>query len=472
MSKFQDKPRERPCLAEDSLDKYKESTDWPSPTGVECLGDGAGRAGAGGPSFWGLGGWAGGAKGGKGGHGGGCGGSETLSISVETETDAASTCVSSSDRDEVSVATAGPGEDLESDAGDVRPTASRVSEEGGGGPALIGKVPETFACMDVGETIGVGSFSRVKIAIVRPSAESDEGARVCAIKVCHKSRILEADEVLSIMREKEALTVVRHPFVMELFGTHQDAHRCYFVCEYIPGGELFTYIHNVCSGSMADMDAQFYAACVADAFEHAHGLGVINRDAKPENIVIDAYGYPKLCDWGFAKTNVARGDKCLTICGTLEYLSREVLLNLGYAFDVDLWTLGVLVFEMIAGRTPFYDPLMADNLQQQSIYNNILHGDVVLPNWDVPEIVLKLLDQNMAQRLGSDGGAAQVKADPFFDEINFDALRRRDLIAPWTPMLQSETDITHFQDQGVDLDEEDDDADLLFKGDDALFADF
>lgn len=78
----------------------------------------------------------------------------------------------------------------------------------------------------------------------------------------------------------------------------------------------------------------------------------------------------------------------------------------------------------------------------------------------------------MAQRLGSDGGAAQVKADPFFDEINFDALRRRDLIAPWTPMLQSETDITHFQDQGVDLDEEDDDADLLFKGDDALFADF
>lgn len=167
-----------------------------------------------------------------------------------------------------------------------------------------------------------------------------------------------------------------------------------------------------------------------------------------------------------------RGDACLTICGTLEYLSREVLLNLGYAFDVDLWTLGVLIFEMIAGRTPFYDPLMADNLQQQSIYDNILHGDVVLPNWDVPDVVLKLLDVDVHRRLGADGGAAQVKRDAFFDDVNFDALRRRELIAPWTPMLQSETDITHFQDQGVDLDEDDADADLLFHGDDALFADF
>ncbi|KAH8059262.1 cAMP-dependent protein kinase [Aureococcus anophagefferens] len=365
---------DRPSLGDAALDKYKESADWPSPTGVEAANDpGAGS------SFWGaVGGWA--RRGAP---------SETLSVTVETED--GSTCVSSSDRDEVSVATA-----------NRNPT----------------------------------SFSRVKIAVVRPSADSDEGARVCAIKVCHKARILEADEVVSILREKDALTVVKHPFVMELFGTHQDADRCYFVCEYIPGGELFTYIHNVCSGSMADVDAQFYAgqqksakfptfyaACVADAFEHAHGLGVINRDAKPENIVIDAYGYPKLCDWGFAKTDVKRGDACLTICGTLEYLSREVLLNLGYAFDVDLWTLGVLIFEMIAGRTPFYDPLMADNLQQQSIYDNILHGDVVLPNWDVPDVVLKLLD--------------------------------------------SETDITHFQDQGVDLDEDDADADLLFHGDDA-----
>ncbi|KAK7231483.1 cAMP-dependent protein kinase [Aureococcus anophagefferens] len=424
---------DRPSLGDAALDKYKESADWPSPTGVEAANDpGAGS------SFWGaVGGWA---------RGAGAPPSETLSVTVETED--GSTCVSSSDRDEVSVATANPE------------------------PDDVDGAPESFACMDVGDTIGVGSFSRVKIAVVRPSADSDEGARVCAIKVCHKARILEADEVVSILREKDALTVVKHPFVMELFGTHQDADRCYFVCEYIPGGELFTYIHNVCSGSMADVDAQFYAACVADAFEHAHGLGVINRDAKPENIVIDAYGYPKLCDWGFAKTDVKRGDACLTICGTLEYLSREVLLNLGYAFDVDLWTLGVLIFEMIAGRTPFYDPLMADNLQQQSIYDNILHGDVVLPNWDVPDVVLKLLDVDVHRRLGADGGAAQVKRDAFFDDVNFDALRRRELIAPWTPMLQSETDITHFQDQGVDLDEDDADADLLFHGDDSLFADF
>lgn len=192
---------DRPSLGDAALDKYKESADWPSPTGVEAANDpGAGS------SFWGaVGGWA---------RGAGAPPSETLSVTVETED--GSTCVSSSDRDEVSVATANPE------------------------PDEVDGAPESFACMDVGDTIGVGSFSRVKIAVVRPSADSDEGARVCAIKVCHKARILEADEVVSILREKDALTVVKHPFVMELFGTHQDADRCYFVCEYIPGGELFT----------------------------------------------------------------------------------------------------------------------------------------------------------------------------------------------------------------------------------------
>lgn len=441
----------RPSLAEDSLDKYKESADWPSPTGVEATGGGghggssAGQA----PGFFGsIGGWVSSAN------------SDTLSITVESD---AGTCTAaSSERDEVSVATTRTQEE------EVEPEESALVED----EAEDEGVEAEFASMDIGETIGVGSFSRVKIAVVRPNgAEDDEGARACAIKVCHKTRILEADEVLSILREKEALSIVSHPFIMELYGTHQDDDRCYFVCEYIPGGELFTYIHNVCGGSMAEMDAQFYAACLADVFEHAHANGVLNRDAKPENIVIDAYGYPKLCDWGFAKTNVRATDKCHTICGTLEYLSREALLNLGYSFDVDLWTLGVLLFEMIAGRTPFFDPLMADNLQQQSIYNNILHGDIVPAQWEMPRIVHRLLELHADHRLGADGGAAAVKRDPFFADVDFDALRNRELLAPWTPMLQSETDITHFQDQGVDMGE-DEDVDLVFTGDQNLFATF
>lgn len=435
----------RPTLADGALDKYEESADWPSPTGVEAAGagmTGGGAAAAAAPAtfFGSLGDWV------SLGHGSE---SDALSITVDSESSegASAPC---SERDEVSVATA-------SDSA----AAAAADEEA---PSAT-----EFACMDVGETIGVGSFSRVKIAVVRPAVDDDLGARACAIKVCHKTRILEADEVLSIMREKEALNVVRHPFIMQLYGTHQDDDRIYFVCEYIPGGELFTYVHNVCGGSMAEMDAQFYAACLADVFEHAHARGVLNRDAKPENIVIDAYGYPKLCDWGFAKTDVKRGDRCRTICGTLEYLSREVLLNLGYAFDVDLWTLGVLLFELCAGRTPFFDPLMADNLQQQSIYNNILHGDVVPCDWEMPKIVGELLERTVDRRLGFRGGAGEVKAHPFFADIDFDALRRRDLMAPWTPMLASETDITHFQDLDFDDDE---DVDLVFQGDQTLFADF
>lgn len=463
----------RPSLADDALDKYEAGgPDYPSPTGVEAtigggpvapggVGAASSSSGGNGTFFGSLGDWA------SLGHGPDSD-SSALSITVDSETEAAA-----SERDEVSVGTASDEAHActaPSSGSATPPTEDgRLADERNSATVDEVRAATEFACMDVGETIGVGSFSRVKIAVVRPNPHDDEGARACAIKVCHKTRIVEADEVLSIMREKEALELVRHPFVMQLYGTHTDEDRVYFVCEYIPGGELFGYVHNVCGGSMAEMDAQFYAACLADVFEHAHGLGVLNRDAKPENIVIDAYGYPKLCDWGFAKTNVRRGDRCRTICGTLEYLSREVLLNLGYAFDVDLWTLGVLLFELVAGRTPFFDPLMAENLQQQSIYNNILHGDVVPSEWEMPQIVTELLERRVENRLGYRGGAAKVKAHPFFADIDFSALRNRELVAPWTPMLSSETDITHFQDLDFDDDE---DVDLVYQGDQDVFASF
>ena len=146
------------------------------------------------------------------------------------------------------------------------------------------------------------------------------------------------------------------------------------------------------------------------------------------------------------------------------------MLNLGYAFELDLWTLGVLLFEMLVGRTPFVDPLMADNLQQQAIYQNILAGEPILPR-DValPDVVFALLETEPSRRLGARRGASEVKADPFFAGVDFEALRAKQLLPPWTPALQSETDVTHFQDQGPDpLD----DVHLHFDGDQAAFADF
>ena len=209
--------------------------------------------------------------------------------------------------------------------------------------AAASPTPQTYIidhvrrCIDVGETIGIGSFSRVKIAVVRPRADDDDGARACAVKVCHKARLVDSGEVASVLREKAALaTVAGHPMIMELYGTHQDQDRVYFVFEYLPGGELFSYLHGVAGGRMPAMDAQFHLACLLDAFEHAHARGVLNRDCKPENVVLDNRGYPKLCDWGFARTGMTASTKAFTVCGTLEYLPREVLLNLGYSFDVGL----------------------------------------------------------------------------------------------------------------------------------------
>ena len=215
--------------------------------------------------------------------------------------------------------------------------------------------------------------------------------------------------------------------------------------------------------------AKIYICEISLAIEYLHSKSIIYRDLKPDNVLVNEDGHIKLTDFGLSKKcekNLTRG----SIIGTPEYMAPEVLHGRAYSLSVDWWTLGTLIFEMLVGRTPFVDPLMADNLQQQAIYQNILAGEVVPPDdLRLPDLCYLLLEPEAARRLGARGGAAEIKRDPFFDGMDFDALRAKQLLPPWTPALQSETDVTHFQDQGPDpLD----DVHLHYAGDQSLFADF
>ena len=138
--------------------------------------------------------------------------------------------------------------------------------------------------------------------------------------------------------------------------------------EFVSGGELFTYLRK--EGRLPVKQACFYAAQVAIIFEYLHSKNVIYRDLKPENLLIDPKGYLKITDFGFAK--VVKG-RTYTLCGTPEYLCPEILMNKGHGKGVDWWTLGVLIYEMIAGIDPFNDE------DPMSIYRNILREKVKFP---------------------------------------------------------------------------------------------
>ena len=179
------------------------------------------------------------------------------------------------------------------------------------------------------------------------------------------------------------------------------------------------------------------------ALEHLHRHDIVYRDLKPENILLDANGHIALCDFGLSKANLVGSDTTNTFCGTTEYLAPEVLLDeAGYTKMVDFWSLGVLVFEMCCGWSPFY----AEDTQQ--MYRNIAFGKVRFPrdalSTDGRNFVKGLLNRNPKHRLGAITGASELKQHPFFEDIDWDSLAKKKVVPPFKPQLKGELDVSNF----------------------------
>jgi protein-serine/threonine kinase len=196
-------------------------------------------------------------------------------------------------------------------------------------------------------------------------------------------------------------------------------------------------------GRFQEARAKFYIAELILALQHLHDHDIVYRDLKPENILLDANGHVALCDFGLSKANLTQNDTTNTFCGTTEYLAPEVLLDeQGYTKMVDFWSLGVLVFEMCCGWSPFY----AEDTQQ--MYKNIAFGKVRFPrdalSTEGRNFVKGLLNRNPKHRLGANGDAKELMAHPFFHDIDWEALCRKQVIPPFKPQLQSDTDTSNF----------------------------
>eukprot|EP01017_Pseudomicrothorax_dubius_P046202 TRINITY_DN8106_c0_g1_i3.p1 TRINITY_DN8106_c0_g1~~TRINITY_DN8106_c0_g1_i3.p1 ORF type:complete len:281 (-),score=88.91 TRINITY_DN8106_c0_g1_i3:204-1046(-) len=257
------------------------------------------------------------------------------------------------------------------------------------------------------------------------------------MKILKKAEIIRLKQVDHIMSEYKILGMINHPFIVNLEGFCQDDRYLYLVLEFISGGELFTYLRSV--GRLDPPHAAFYGAQVASMFEYLHSKNIIYRDLKPENLLIHEDGYLKLTDFGFAK--IVEG-RTYTLCGTPEYLAPEILLNKGHGKPVDWWTLGILIYEMIAGIDPFTDE---DPMQ---IYQNILKGKIKFPkNFDADgkSLVKHLVVADLSKRYGNlKNGVDDIKNHRWFKEINWKQLLEKKILAPYKPIVKAPNDTSNF----------------------------
>ncbi|KAI0386255.1 Pkinase-domain-containing protein [Hypomontagnella monticulosa] len=278
---------------------------------------------------------------------------------------------------------------------------------------------------DLLRTLGTGSFGRVHLV------QSKHNQRFYAIKVLKKAQVVKMKQVEHTNDERRMLGEVKHPFLITLWGTFQDPRNLYMVMDFVEGGELFSLLRK--SGRFPNPVAKFYAAEVTLALEYLHSRNIIYRDLKPENLLLDRHGHLKITDFGFAKRVP---DKTWTLCGTPDYLAPEVVSNKGYNKSVDWWSLGILIYEMLCGYTPFWD-----SGSPMKIYENILRGKVKYPAYvhpDAQNLLERLITPDLTKRLGNlYGGSQDVKNHPWFSEVTWDRLSRKDIDAPYTPPVKA-----------------------------------
>ena len=254
--------------------------------------------------------------------------------------------------------------------------------------------------LELKETLGTGSFGRVRLC------KHKNGNDYYAIKCLKKREIIKMKQVQHIIAEKSILMEISHPFIVNMLCSFQDDKKLYLVLEFVIGGEMFTHLRS--AGRFPNDVAKFYHAELVLAFDYLHSKDIIYRDLKPENLLLDAKGHVKITDFGFAKKVPER---TFTLCGTPEYLAPEVIQSKGHGKAVDWWTMGILLYEFIAGYPPFYDDTPF------RIYEKILEGKVKFPNWfdsRARDLVKGLLMTDHTKRLDAEERRRGHQGHPYF----------------------------------------------------------
>ncbi|OMJ74577.1 hypothetical protein SteCoe_26476 [Stentor coeruleus] len=271
------------------------------------------------------------------------------------------------------------------------------------------------------KTLGNGMFGNVFLVAHK------EHKNLYALKAVDRRKITAFQIEENIVLERKILLQLDHTLIMKLVRTFKDQKRLYFLLEYIRGMDLFDVLRKL--QLLKECDAKFYVGCIIVIIEHLHEREIIYRDLKPENMVVDAEGYPKLIDFGTAK--FIRG-RTYTIVGTPHYMAPEVVTGHGYGLSADYWTVGIMAYEFLFGYVPFGE----DERDPYNIYEKIQERRLVFPQWidnknKVKEFISQLLSKNPASRLS--GSFDKLKSHPWFIGLNWDKITSKELKAPYVP---------------------------------------
>ncbi|KAE9981166.1 hypothetical protein EG328_011842 [Venturia inaequalis] len=335
------------------------------------------------------------------------------------------------------------------------------------------------ASFDKIKLIGKGDVGKVYLVREKKST------RLYAMKVLSKKEMIKRNKIKRALAEQEILATSNHPFIVTLYHSFQSEDHLYLCMEYCSGGEFFRALQTRPNKCVDEDAARFYAAEVTAALEYLHLMGFIYRDLKPENILLHQSGHIMLSDFDLSKQSDSGGRPMMVMAnngrngsssnnlpaidtkscianfrtnsfvGTEEYIAPEVIKGCGHTSAVDWWTLGILVYEMLFGTTPF------KGKNRNATFANILRDEVPFPEGSGAQqvsnpckmLIRKLLTKDETKRLGSRAGASDVKSHAFFKATSWALLRH--MKPPMIPHQGRGIDTVNFRNvkesQSVDI---------------------
>ncbi|KAL8250448.1 hypothetical protein R6Q59_034141 [Mikania micrantha] len=296
--------------------------------------------------------------------------------------------------------------------------------------------PGDFEIMRV---IGKGSFGKVfqvrrkDKSLINGDGDGVIGDGIYAMKVMRKDTIIKNNHVDYMKAERDILTKVVHPFIVQLRYSFQTKTKLYLILDFINGGHLFFHLYR--QGIFSEDQARVYTAEIVSAVSHLHKRGIVHRDLKPENILMDADGHVMLTDFGLAK-EIDESSRSNSMCGTTEYMAPEILLSKGHNKNADWWSVGILLYEMLTGKPPF------THSNRKKLQEKIINEKVkLLPrlSGEAHSLLKGLLQKDPALRLGSGPcGGDDVKNHKWFRAINWKKLESRELQPKFKPNVSGE----------------------------------
>ncbi|XP_013184485.1 transcriptional regulator ATRX isoform X2 [Amyelois transitella] len=285
------------------------------------------------------------------------------------------------------------------------------------------------------KVLGKGSFGKVLLA------ELKDTEYYYAVKCLKKDVVLEDDDVECTLIERKVLALgTNHPYLCHLFATFQTDSHLFFVMEYLNGGDLMFHIQQ--SGRFPEARARFYAAEIVSGLKFLHKRGIVYRDLKLDNILLDFDGHVRIADFGMCKLQIYLDKTADTFCGTPDYMAPEIIKGLKYNQAVDWWSFGVLLYEMLIGQSPFSgcdeDELFWSICNEMPSYPRFLSTQALT-------ILTRLLDKDAKTRLGgAECMHGDVRDQDFFHQIQWERLERRELDAPFKPRVRHPLDTQYF----------------------------